>query len=191
MIDLQPATNRLISIITSVSDDDLGLSTPCEALSVGDLIDHVNTFAVRLAAAGRKDVSGRRSPPPRPDRANLGQGWRQRVSHDLLELALVWSDAEAWRGTSNAGGLELQAELVGLLVLDELVVHAWDISVAIGRDYDAPVNEVEGAMRFVNAFGAPRDGKVFGPTVPVADGTAPLAQLLGLAGRDPLWKPPR
>ena len=123
MIDLHPPAQRAIGVVTSVGDDQLGLPTPCPDASVGDLIDHVGVFAVRFVAAARKESDGRMSPPPRPSGTNLEPDWRERITRDLAALADAWQDPTAWQGTTFAGGIELPGEVVGLVVLDELVVH--------------------------------------------------------------------
>ena len=61
----------------------------------------------------------------------------------------------------------MPAEVVGLVALDELVVHGWDIAVATGQPYEPPAHEIEAAMAFVTSFDAPRDGRLFGPIVPI------------------------
>ena len=190
MIDLQPACERAISLVTSVGDDQLGRPTPCPDASVGDLIDHLGTFAVAFAASARKETSGRDSPPPPPSATNLETGWRDRIARDLLTLAELWRDPRAWEGTTVAGGLEMPAQVVGLVALDELVVHGWDVAVASGQRYAPPPEEIDAAMDFVTSFEAPRDGTLFGEIVPVAADAAPLDRLLGLTGRDPSWQPP-
>ena len=190
MIDLHPAVQRTIDVVTSVADDQLGLPTPCPEMAVGDLIDHLGGFAVRFTAAARKDVAERTSPPPPPSGANLEPGWRQRIERDLVALADAWDDPHSWEGTTRAGGIEMPAEVVGLVALDELVVHGWDAAAATGHPYQPPAHEVDAAMTFVSSFEAPRDGRLFGVVVPVADDAPGLDRLLGLTGRDPSWQPP-
>jgi len=53
-----------------------------------------------------------------------------------------------------------------LVVLDELVIHGWDVAVASGVDYRVPDEEVQAATGFVSSLDAPRDGSLFGPVVP-------------------------
>ena len=190
MIDLHPAAQRAIGLVTTVDDDQLGLPTPCPDSSVGDLIDHIGVFAVRFVAAARKESDGDTSPPPPPSVTNLEPGWRQRISHDLAELADAWQVPEAWQGITYAGGIELPGEVVGLVAIDELVVHGWDIAVATGQTFEPPAPEIEAAMSFVTAFDVPRDGRLFGPIVAIADDASPLDHLLGLTGRDPAWQAP-
>jgi uncharacterized protein (TIGR03086 family) len=190
MIDLRPAARTVIDVVTSVTDEQLDRPTPCPESSVGDLIDHIGTFAVRFTAAARKETDGALPPPPKPSAGNLETGWRERISRDMTALADAWRDAAAWQGTTFAGGLELPGEVVGLVALDELVVHGWDVAVATGQSFDAAAGDVERAMAFVTAFEAPRDGRLFGPVVRVADDAPTLDRLLGLTGRDPTWRPP-
>lgn len=76
-----------------------------------------------------------------------------------------------------------------MVVLDELVLHGWDVAVASGHSYEPTHAEIEALRGFVSSFDAERDGSLFGPVVPVPDDTPAFDQLLGLAGRDPHWQP--
>jgi uncharacterized protein (TIGR03086 family) len=190
MIDLHPPAQRMVIVVNSVEDAQLGLPTPCPAASVGDLIDHVGVFAERFRGAARK-ASTTPTPVPPPSGANLETGWRARIARDLDALADAWQDPQAWDGTTFAGGREMPADIVGLVALDELIVHAWDLAVATGQQPSEPLpHELDAAMGFVTSFDAPRDGRLFGPIVPVADHATRLDRLLGLTGRDPSWRPP-
>jgi uncharacterized protein (TIGR03086 family) len=192
VIDLHPATERTIRVITALADDQLDLPTPCPDAVVGDLVDHLGVFALRFRAAAGKETGGPPSPPPPPpppSGANLEAGWRERIARDLDDLADAWSDPRAWEGSTHAGGLEMPADVVGVVALDELIVHGWDLAVATGQGYEVPVPEIDAAIGFVAAFEAPRDGRLFGPIVPVADDATPLERLLSLTGRDPGWQP--
>ena len=190
MIDLHPAARRTASLLAPLTDEQLDMATPCPPARLGDLIDHLGVFAVRFQAAARKDSEGRTSPPPAPSRANLEPDWREQIPRDLLALADAWHDPHAWEGSTVAGGSASPAAMVGLIALDELVVHGWDIAVATGQPYAPPIEEIEAAMTFVASFDASRTGGLFGPIVPVGADAAPLDQLLGLTGRDPAWTPP-
>ena len=190
MIDIRPAAQRTVNLVTSLADEQLGLPTPCPEAHVGDLIDHLGVFAVRFLAAARKESEGGAPSPSAPSGANLEAGWRDRISRDLLALADAWRDPQAWEGSTYAGSIEMPAEVVGLVALDELVVHGWDIAVATAQPYDPETQEIEAAMAFVASFHAPRDGALFGPIVAVADNATQFDRLLGLTGRDPSWQLP-
>src|SRR5688500_5870052 len=122
MIDLHPATARTTRLATSLVDQQLDLPTPWPEARAGDLVAHLGVFAVRFRAAARKEAGGRTAPPPPPHRSNLGPDWRDRISRDLPALADAWQDPQAWEGFTYAGGMEMPADVVGLVALDELVV---------------------------------------------------------------------
>jgi uncharacterized protein (TIGR03086 family) len=84
----------------------------------------------------------------------------------------------------------MPAAMVGLVALDELVVHGWDIAVATRQPHRPPEHEIEAAMALVTSFDAPRGGTLLGPIVPVPPDASSLDRLLGLTGRDPSWQPP-
>lgn len=189
MIDLEPATRRLASVLERLTDDELADPTPCPGTSVGDLVDHLSVFAISFTGSARKE-SPRVVDVPLPDAANLGPGWRGRVAAELTVLAAAWREPSAWDGITNAGPIEMPAEMAGLVALDELVVHGWDLAVATGQPYTVTDAEAEAAAAFIRGFDVPRDGALFGPEVAVAGEAPALDRLLGLAGRDPAWRPP-
>ena len=93
---------------------------------------------------------------------------------------------------TRAGGVDLPAEAAGLVALDELVVHGWDVARASGQPYDCDPELLEVVHGFVAQFSAPgqeaqREG-LFGPVVAVPDDAPLLDRVLGLSGRDPSWK---
>lgn len=179
----------MASLLASVSDRELDLPTPCPASRVGDLVDHVATLTTGFTAVARKETSGG-GRGPAPSMGNLEGGWREHIARDLDALAQAWRDDSAWEGMTVAAGIDLPGAVAGLVALDELVVHGWDIAVSIGTRYEPTDPEVEAALSFVESFDAPRDGNLFGPVVPVPDDAARFTRLLGLAGRDPGWQPP-
>jgi uncharacterized protein (TIGR03086 family) len=189
MIDIRPAADRTVTSSPRSPTEQLDLPPPCPGSRLGDLIDHVGSLS-RPSSRRPASRRGRDGPPPKPSATNLGPGWRDQVAGDLHALADAWREPEAWQGFTTAGGIDLPAEVAGLVVLDELVVHGWDIAVASGQPYRPAVPEVDAAMAFVGSFEAPRDGSLFGPVVPVADTAPPLDRLIGLTGRDPGWQPP-
>jgi uncharacterized protein (TIGR03086 family) len=190
MIDLRPATERLTRLITAITEEDFSAPTPCPGVGLGDLIDHVGGFAVAFTAAARKERGDTTQPPPPPSAAHLGVGWRERIPRDLAILAEAWRAPDAWEGVTTVAGVEMPASAMALVALDELVVHGWDIAVASAQPYEPEVAEVEAVMSWITSFDPPRDGSLFGPVVPVPDDAPALDRLLGLAGRDPHWKPP-
>src|SRR5215216_3391244 len=187
MIDLGPATQRVSELLAHVSDSQLGDPTPCPEATVGDLVDHIGGLTVGFTASAEKRRDRTSGPPPGPNAANLEPDWRNRIARDLDTLAAAWRQPSAWEGMTSAGGLDLPGNVAGVVALDELLVHGWDVAVATGQSYDATDDEAAAAIQFVSSFDAPRDGSLFGPVVPVAGDAPALDRLLGLTGRDPGW----
>ncbi|HJR26793.1 MAG TPA: TIGR03086 family metal-binding protein, partial [Acidimicrobiales bacterium] len=134
-IDLHPAVHTVAGVLRGIPDDALDDPTPCPDYTVGDLIDHVHGFCLAFTAAAVKE-------PLDPETANqnakgtaarLGDDWRERVPRRLVELAAAWDDPGAWEGTTAAGGIDLPGDVAGLISLDEVVVHGWDLAVATGQ----------------------------------------------------------
>ncbi len=189
MIDLRPATDRMTDLIAGVEDDQLALPTPCGPATVGDLLDHLGMFASNFVKVARKELDEATSRPPAAfDGRNLEVGWRDRLSADLHALSQAWSIEQAWQGSTWVAGMHMPADVVGVVALDELIIHGWDLSVATGQAYDPSADEVSAATAFVSTFDAPRDGLLFGPVVDIAPDAPTFEHLLGLTGRDPRWR---
>jgi uncharacterized protein (TIGR03086 family) len=185
-VDLAPAARRLADLVEAVPDAALDGPTPCADFAVRHLLGHIAGFAVDLRAAAAKDPD-RSAPPDGP--VDIDDGWRTRIPGDLAALAVAWAVPEAWTGVTSAGGVELPAEVFGLVALDELVLHGWDLARSIGvpDGYDGPgLEAVHDAVRSFRGSGI--EG-IFGPEVPVADDAPLLDRILGIAGRDPAWMP--
>src|SRR5215218_98914 len=103
MIDLRPAAARMSDLVTTLDDGDLTGPTPCPGSTVGDLVDHVGTFARVFQAVATKDLDGAARPGP-PGVDNLEPGWRDRIAADLVALGDAWGRPDAWAGMTSAGG---------------------------------------------------------------------------------------
>jgi uncharacterized protein (TIGR03086 family) len=185
--DLEPAAQRMARLVRAVPDDRLGRPTPCERYTVGDLLDHIGGAALAFTgAATKRPLAGGAS----GDAASLGDDWRTRIPSDLAALAAAWGSSEAWTGMTAAGGVDLPGEVAGVVALDELVIHGWDLARATDQpaEYDGP--ELEAVYGMVQQFRSSGIEGLFGPPVPVADDAALLDRIVGLAGRNPGWEPP-
>jgi uncharacterized protein (TIGR03086 family) len=192
-VDLEPATRRMAELVTGVRDELLDGPTPCPAYTLGDLVDHVGGLTLAFTAAARKATAGTGSQGPSGDASRLGDDWRTRIPRHLAALAQAWRDPAAWSGMTQAGGIELPGEVAGLVALDELVIHGWDVARASGQAYDCDRSLLEVVHRFVAQFSGPgqeaaREG-LFGPVVEVPEDAPLLDRVIGLAGRDPAWSP--
>jgi uncharacterized protein (TIGR03086 family) len=186
--DLAPAARRMADLVLAVPDAALTDPTPCPDYTLGDLIEHVGGCAVAFADAARK-VGGEAASPG--DASRLEEGWRTRIASDLRGMADAWNDPQAWDGMTKVGGVEMPAEMIGRVGLDELVVHGWDVAQAMRQPYDMDPASLEACLGFLEPMAAPemaeQRGTVFGPVVEVADGSALLDRVIGLSGRQPTW----
>ena len=191
MLDLGPAAAEVKRVATGVRDEQLGDPTPSD-ISVGALINHLLGLAVafRDGAQKRPDAAPDGPPPPVDEPP---AHWRGRLPDALDALVAAWREGSAWEGMATAGGVTMPAAVMGQVVLDELVVHGWDLARGTGQDFACDPVSAEAVLAFTAASaepGAQREG-LFGPVVEVADDASPLDRALGYAGRDSGWLPPR
>jgi uncharacterized protein (TIGR03086 family) len=190
-IDLEPAARRTADLVTAVPDDLLNAPTPCPAYSVGDLVEHIGGLAIAFRDAAGKISGPTVSQAPAPDASRLGTDWRTRIPEDLVGLAAAWRNPAAWTGMTMVGGVDLPGEVAGLVALDEIFIHGWDLAVATGQKFNCDDASLEVVHGFVLESAAPgqaalRDG-IFGPVIAVPPDAPLLDRVLGLAGRDPGW----
>jgi uncharacterized protein (TIGR03086 family) len=191
--NLEPAARRMGDLVTSVPDDLLDAPTPCPEYTLGDLVEHVGGAASAFTGAAAKDLGDATSQGPSGDSSRLSDDWRNRIPRDLAALADAWRDPDAWTGMTKAGGVDLPGEVAGLVALDELVIHGWDVARATGQPYEVDADSLEVVHGFVAQFSEPgmeeaRAG-LFGPVVEVPENAPLLDRVIGLTGRDPGWSP--
>ncbi|GAA4283983.1 TIGR03086 family metal-binding protein [Brevibacterium daeguense] len=189
MIDLTPQATLVSELILGISDDRLGDPTPCEAMPVRLLVAHILGLAVAFRDAAQKIDGPTTSTPPDPAGLALPDDWREQIPLRLTELADAWDNQAAWQGTTQAGGLTMPAGDAGLVALDELVLHGWDLAVATSRPYAVEPAALDAVEQFVSAVPDDPDARagLFGPVVAVDADASRLDRVLGLAGRDPRW----
>jgi uncharacterized protein (TIGR03086 family) len=189
-IDLAPAAAEVARVVAGVRDDQLTDPTPCTGTSVAALLDHFVglTLGMRLAAE-KTPTQG----APKADANTLPADWRTRMPEQLDALVAAWRKPEAWEGVTEAGGVQMPAGAIGLVALNEVLVHGWDVAVATGQPYRPDEASAHACLQFAHEFAAASpEGRnsIYGPVVPVADDAPVFDRLLGLTGRDPSWAPP-
>ncbi|SDW56465.1 TIGR03086 family protein [Amycolatopsis xylanica] len=188
MIDLGPTAQRMAELLAGVKDDQLGLPTPCPDYTLGDLIDHIDGLTLAFTFAATKEKLPVDGDPPLGDGSRLGEDWRERIDGRLTALAAAWRVESAWQGMTTAGGFDLPGEIAGIIALDELVIHGWDVARAADLPYEPGAAEVAACAGFLAPSAEDRKaGDAFGPVVPVPDDASEVDRLIGLSGRDPGW----
>ena len=187
--DLEPATRLTASIVAAVDDDSLDRPTPCPEYSVRHILAHLDGLSMAFTAAASKDLGDMTDTPPGSTEFTLNEGWRERIPARLASLAQAWSDPSAWDGMTQAGGVDMPGEVAGLVALDEVVLHGWDLAKGTGQAYEpdpATAAVVHGFLVESRKGEVPEN--LFGPVVEIGDEAHTFDHALGLAGRDPGWQ---
>jgi uncharacterized protein (TIGR03086 family) len=193
MHDLEPAANEVTRLLTGISDDHLGAPTPCEKTSVAGLLDHFMSLTHAFTCGALKTPPTEATGGP-PDADHLNPDWRKVLPERLEALAQAWQDPSAWRGTAEVAEVSMPAEQMGLVALDELVMHGWDLARATGQEFTCDPASAQAVLAFTERTAQPgneasREG-LFGPVVPIPETASPFDRALGFAGRDPGWRSP-
>jgi uncharacterized protein (TIGR03086 family) len=201
-LDLGSATREISRLLDGVRDAQLGDPTPCDDYCVAALLDHVAGLALGFTWGARKTTPPARpaqrerqgqAGPPQASAENLDPGWRKIIPERLAELAEAWREPAAWEGMTEVAGVRMPGETMATVALDEVVLHGWDLARATGQEFRCDPASAQAVLVFTEAAAQPeaaglRDN-LFGPIVEVAEDTSVLDRALGLAGRDPAWRP--
>ncbi|MER7548861.1 TIGR03086 family metal-binding protein [Streptomyces anulatus] len=180
---LESAADRALPVVRGIDDGQLGGGTPCAEYDVRALVNHLFQVVVNFQAlAAREEVDFGQVPE------FVAGDWRGRFGDETARLVEAWSVPGVEEGTT--GRMGLPARTVGLMVLGDLTVHAWDLARATGADFvpeESLVDELGPGL----AAMAPqaREMKVFGEPFPVGEGASAFERLLAVTGRDPGWRP--
>lgn len=188
-IDPQPAAHQLSTLLDRVTDDQLALPTPCPAYTVADLLDHLMGLTIAFRDAGAKQLGETTNQPPSPSAAALDPDWRTQLPRRLDDLVDAWRTPGAWEGETQAGGVTMPAELMGLIAIDEIVLHGWDLARATGQPFDCDPVIAEALAGLLSEFDPNGTEGMFGPAVEPSPDATTLEQVVARSGRDPGWRP--
>ncbi|MFT7836358.1 TIGR03086 family metal-binding protein [Saccharothrix sp. BKS2] len=180
------AVKTAVEVVGGTKPDQLGAPTPCSEYDVRALVHHLLFWGPSLEGAARKESV----PPPaaaEPDVDLTTGDWAATLTAQLHRTADAWSAPGAWTGTTHMGGPhEMPAELVGGMVLGEVVVHTWDLARATGQAPAWDDDVLEQVHRdLVPTAQMGRDMGIYGPEVPVPADAPLIHRILGLSGRQP------
>ncbi|MFB6818725.1 TIGR03086 family metal-binding protein [Streptomyces sp. NPDC056347] len=189
-IDLEPAARRIAGLLDGIGEQQLDGPTPCPDYAVRELLAHVLGLSTAFLAAARKNLGPATDTPPDAGLPVLPGDWRATLPPLLDELVAAWRDPAARQGMTRAGGVDLPGEVALLVVLDELVIHGWDLARATGQEYAVDEPSLRAALDLLTpAEGKPRAESVFGPPVAVPADAPLLDRAVAMSGRRPDWRP--
>ncbi len=183
------ACARTTDVLAAVGDDQLDARTPCQKLSLRELVAHLGGLGIAFAAAARKEIGELTGVPPGDSGYQLAPDWRAQYPGNLAGLADAWRAPDAWQGMTQVGGVDLPGEVCGMVGFTEVVIHGWDVAVATGQDFAVDDDVAQALLDHMTAFtaGGPVEG-LFGPAVEVGSGASALDRAIALSGRDPGWQ---
>ena len=190
LVDLGlPAHGSSRSPLTSATTSS-AIPTPCEGRTVGQLVQHLVGLTQAFRAAADKDFGPLTDTSPDGDGwPDAEPGWREALGEHVPRLVAAWREPAAWEGMTRAGGVDLPGEVGGLVALDEIVLHGWDLARATGQSYDCDDATAGACMAFVGGFDEGGTPGLFGPSVDAGAGASAFEQVLARSGRDPQWSP--
>ncbi|NED10646.1 TIGR03086 family metal-binding protein [Streptomyces sp. SID9124] len=189
-LDLEPAARRITAQLDAVDDDALGAATPCPGVTVGALLAHVEGLAVAFRDAARKDLGATTDSAPSVESGVLEPGWRTTLPAALDEMVAAWRSPDAWEGMTRAGSVDLPGQVAGMVALNELVLHGWDLAKATGQPFDAEDAHLRNSLALLAELGDnPPATSPFGPPVPVPEDAPLLDRAVARGGRRPDWRP--
>ncbi|ONI82799.1 TIGR03086 family protein [Saccharothrix sp. ALI-22-I] len=184
MIDKAVAT--ALEVVENIKPGQLDAPTPCTEFDVRKLVNHLLFWGPSLAAAAHKQPV----PPPAESEADIdltAGDWSTDLSAQLHSTATAWSTPSAWSGMTSVGSpQQLPAEMIGAMVLGEMVVHMWDLAKATGQ---APTWDT-GLLEFIHAdllqtASMGREMGLYGPEVQVPSDAPLIDRIVALTGRRP------
>lgn len=181
------AAGPFLDIVRNVKPDQLANQTPCAEYDVRRLVNHLLFWGPTLVGAGRGEVVA--LPAESETEVDLaGDDWAAALEAHVGRAVAAWGEPGAWEGMTTIAGQQLPAEIVGGMVVGELVVHGWDLAKATGQhpEWDGELldylhAEVARSAEQGRAMG------VYGPAVAVPAESSTLDRTLALSGRDPDW----
>jgi uncharacterized protein (TIGR03086 family) len=204
------AVTTATPVIAAVRPDQLDGPTPCPALDVRLLVEHLVMVLDRVATIGRGE------PPFSTTWTGAGvadDGWLDAWRAKVAEVETAWADDAALDRTVVLPWATQPGSAALVMYTGELSVHTWDLAVATGRQpawneaalapalawimqglpaegRQAAYDEVRAEMDANGqASSGPFDGPPFGEVVAVPDDAPLIDRLVAWQGRDPGWTP--
>ena len=180
---------RAASVIASISEDQLELSTPCDEWSVRDVINKLVASTLLFASFGRREDGD-----PNLDLVNpkeiIGDDPLGAFISAASECRSAWRSPGALEGMATSTIGESKARAVLNARIFDTTVLSWDISQACGVtnyiDDEQAKYVLRVAIALVPAVRSHNSARYKEPIV-VGDNSSNLEKLISVTGRDPNW----
>ena len=182
--EFKPSATRLRALLPTAAAADLASRTPCERYTLSELLAHIDGLTAAFRATAEKDLGPLTDTDPNSVWPVLNGAWQEQIDRQLTALVAAWSQAAAWEGMTRAGGVDLPAEVMGAVALNEITVHGWDLATTLGLPYVCDDETAQVCLSFVSQA-AGQDGGPFGPPLQIPDDAAVFDRVLAFTGRDP------
>lgn len=184
---LPRAIEPVVAVLEALDPAGLQRPTPCRDYDVRGLVNHFAGTIAWLERMGRRVRADPDDPFGAQQDVTSGD-WPALLVERVRAVGAAWADPGAWEGSIE--GASMPAEFIGQMALVELLFHGWDLAVAGGQLLPVDEETAQAALDFVTETGEMgRQMGAYGAEVPVAPDAATFDRALGLAGRDPTWRP--
>ncbi|MFJ8312781.1 MULTISPECIES: TIGR03086 family metal-binding protein [unclassified Streptomyces] len=160
--------------------------TPCAEWDVRGLVNHW----VLYTSHGLEHRALRK---PLPDELTARDftadpDWARRYADRLDRAVAAWADPAVWEGEIDLGGSALPAVEIASMLVEELVMHGWDVARATGQELRISEESAAFVLRVVegNAELYRQYQGFADPVEPPATATT-VERALAVSGRDPHW----
>jgi uncharacterized protein (TIGR03086 family) len=188
---LDLAQTRAAAVIAAIAPDQLPLPTPCDEWSVADVINKMVASTLLFSAFG-----SRTEPDPTLDLVHpkhiIGDDPLGAYQTAAAGCRAAWRADGALDGTAPSTIGEAPAKAVLHARIFDTTILSWDIATATGVAHGIEEVQATYVTRIARALvPAVRSHNAarYKPALEL-DGADPVAELIGITGRDPAWTPP-
>jgi uncharacterized protein (TIGR03086 family) len=184
---MSEAGATVAAAVRASAGTDLAAPTPCGDWDLRTLVRHFVGTSGAFVRAGRDQALD--PADPWGGNAVLDESdWAGQLADRVEAAGQAWSRSEAWTGSVE--GAQMPAPAIGEMALIELLLHGWDVARAGNQVLTVSAELGAEVLRCLEpTLEQGRQFEVYGPPVSVPGDAAAFDRALGLAGRDPDWRP--
>ena len=114
--------------------------------------------------------------------------WAEQYAAQLDRALAAWADPAAWEGEIDLGGSAMPAKEIAVMLIEELVLHGWDVARATGQEVRLSQESAAFVLRAVESNAEIyRQYQGFADPVDRPATATTLERALAASGRDPQW----